>query len=409
MGRTLGAVGVGDRNHHVADHRDQMTIAVLGDRLVLDRHLAVEIQLDERLLVDLRRTADVEGAHGQLRAGLADRLRRDDADRLAVVDRGAAGQIAAVALAADAVDEFAGQRRTDLHFLDAGLLDGVDMHLFHQRTALDHDLVGRGIAHILAGGAAEDARRQRRHDRAGIDDGAHLDAELGVAIVLRDDAVLRHVDQTTGQVTRVRRLQRGIREALAGAVGRVEVFEHRQAFLEVGNDRRFDDLTRRLGHQAAHAGQLTHLRRRTARARMRHHVDRVDLRLDTLGGLLGRGDFLHHLLGDLFARLRPGVDHLVVLLAMGDQAVVVLLLEILGEGARRIDDLPLAVRHHHVVLAERDAGLERVIEAKRHDPVAEDHRLLLTAVTINLVDHAGDFALGHQLVDDVVGNLRRLR
>ncbi len=283
------------------------------------------------------------------------------------------------------------------------------MHFFHQRTTLDYDLVGRGIAHILAGGAAKDAGRQRRHDRAGIDDGAHLDAELGVAIVLRDDAVLRHVDQTTGQVTRVRRLQRGIREALAGSVGRVEVFEHRQAFLEVGNDRRFDDLTRRLGHQAAHAGQLTHLRRRTARARMRHHVDRVDLQLDTLGGLLGRGDFLHHLLGDLFARLRPGVDHLVVFLAMGDQAVVVLLLEILGEGARRIDDLPLAVRHHHVVLAERDAGLERVIEAKRHDPVAEDHRLLLTAVTINLVNHAGDFALGHQLVDDVVGNLRRLR
>ena len=127
VGRTLGAVGIGDRNHHVADHRDQVTFAVLGDRLVLDRDLAVEIRLDERLLVDLRRAADVEGTHRQLRAGLADRLRRDDADRFAVVDRRAAGEIAAVALAADAVDEFAGQRRADLHFLDAGLLDGVDM------------------------------------------------------------------------------------------------------------------------------------------------------------------------------------------------------------------------------------------------------------------------------------------
>ena len=137
---------------------------------------------------------------------------------------------------------------------------------------------------------------------AGIDDGAHLDAELGAAIVLRDDAVLRHVDQTTRQVAGVRGLQRGVREALAGAVGRVEVFEHRQAFLEVGNDRRLDDLARRLGHQAAHAGELAHLRRRTARAGMRHHVDRVDLGFAALRLLLGRGDFLHHLLGDFFGR-----------------------------------------------------------------------------------------------------------
>src|SRR5216684_3098086 len=157
MGRPLGAVGIGHRDHHVTHHGNQMAFAVLGDRLVLDRHLAVEVRLDERLLVDLRRAADVEGPHRQLGAGFADRLRGDDADRFAVVDRRAAREIAAVALAADAVDEFAGQRRADLHFLDAGLLNGLDMALFHQRAALDHDLVGRGIAQILAGGAAENA------------------------------------------------------------------------------------------------------------------------------------------------------------------------------------------------------------------------------------------------------------
>src|SRR5207245_7309067 len=119
---------------------------------------------------------------------------RDDADRFTVVDRRAAGKIAAVALAANAVDEFAGQCRTDLHFLDAGLLDGVDMRLFHQRAALDHDLVGRGIAQILARGAAEDARRQRSDNRSDIDDGATLDGAPGAAIVLRDGAVLRYAE-----------------------------------------------------------------------------------------------------------------------------------------------------------------------------------------------------------------------
>src|SRR6476646_10644728 len=56
-----------------------------------------------------------------------------------------------------------------------------------------------------------------------------------------------------------------------------------------------------------------------------------------------------------------------------------------------------------------DAGLEGVVEAERHDAVAEDHRLLLAAVPVDLVDHAGDLALGHQLVDDVERDLRALR
>ena len=64
------------------------------------------------------------------------------------------------------------------------------------------------------------------------------------------------------------------------------------------------------------------------------------------------------------------------------------------------------LRHHHVVLAERDAGLERVIEAERHDAVAEDDRLLLPAMAVDGVDHRRDFALGHELVDRVERNLR---
>ena len=60
----------------------------------------IERGLDARLLgAALHRAADVEGAHGELGARLADRLRGDDADRLADIDRRAARQIAAVALA----------------------------------------------------------------------------------------------------------------------------------------------------------------------------------------------------------------------------------------------------------------------------------------------------------------------
>jgi hypothetical protein len=52
----------------------------------------------------------VERAHRQLRAGFADRLRGDDADRFADIDRRTAREVAAVAFAADAV---VGLRRSE--------------------------------------------------------------------------------------------------------------------------------------------------------------------------------------------------------------------------------------------------------------------------------------------------------
>ena len=229
---------------------------------------------------------------------------------------------------------------------------------------------------------------ERRDHLAGIDDGPHADAPLGAAIRLADDGVLRHVDETAGQVARVRRLERRVGQALAGAVRRVEVLEHVEAFLEVRDDRALDDLARRLRHQAAHRRELLHLRRRTAGARVRHHVDRVDRLVAAVLVLLHRGDAVHHLAGEAIRALRPGVDDLVVLLALGDQAVLVLLLVVLGERAGLLDDLPLVLRDHHVVLAERDAGLERVVEPERHDAVAEDHRLLLAAMPVHGVDRS---------------------
>src|SRR5438309_1549876 len=84
-------------------------------------------------LIDLRarggRAADVEGAHGQLRAGLADRLRGDDADRLTDVHLPPASEVATVALDADSPPGLAGEDRADLHLLQARLLDLLDLGL----------------------------------------------------------------------------------------------------------------------------------------------------------------------------------------------------------------------------------------------------------------------------------------
>jgi hypothetical protein len=76
------------------------------------------------------------------------------------------------------------------------VLIAFDLRLLQQRAPLDDDLVRRGIAHVLRGGAAEDTALERRHDGAGIDDGAHLDAGGRAAVLQRDDAVLRHVHES---------------------------------------------------------------------------------------------------------------------------------------------------------------------------------------------------------------------
>src|SRR5208283_3396467 len=84
------------------------------------------LEVDAVLLGDLgRRAADMEGAHRELSARLADGLGGDDAHRLADLHGAAGGQVAAVALAADAVPGLAGQHRPDGDFLYPGLVDLV--------------------------------------------------------------------------------------------------------------------------------------------------------------------------------------------------------------------------------------------------------------------------------------------
>src|SRR5215471_8590698 len=149
MHRALGPVGIEHGDDHIAGHGDRLPVGVLHHVLVLDLDRAVEVRLDDRLLRDLRRAADMERAHGELRARLADRLRGDDAHRLAHVDRGAAGEIAPVALGAHAPGGLTGEHGADAQFLHAGGLDGLDLRLFEQRAFLDDDLVRGRVAHVL--------------------------------------------------------------------------------------------------------------------------------------------------------------------------------------------------------------------------------------------------------------------
>ena len=222
-----------------------------------------------------RDTTGVEGAHGQLGAGLADRLGGDDPDRVADVDREAGRRGDAVAGAANAGFGLALERRADR-----------DLDLLVAERLGDRFDVGQGdllvaLEQLATAFGLELFRRQAPDEvvveRAVVLAQDHLDVVFGFAVLLAHDHVLGDVDQTPRQVAGVGRAQRRVGEALSGTVGGDEVLQDREALHEVGLDRPLDDLAFRVGHQTAHPRQLADLFERSASARVGHHEDGVEL------------------------------------------------------------------------------------------------------------------------------------
>ena len=243
----------------------------------------------------------------------------------------------------------ASEPAADLDFLQAQLFDLAGDVGRDQFVLADDHLIGNRVDDVRPAHAAANRVGQTNLDFFTAVDDALGDALGRAAVLHRNDDVLRHVGKLAGQVARVGRLERRVGQTLAGTVRRAEILEHRQAFAEVGLDRRLDDLAGRLGHQAAHAAELTHLLDTAAGTGVGHQEDRIHVAARAEVGLQGA----HHLGGDLLAGVRPGVEHLVVALALGDDAALVEL--VLAEhfllGGR--DDPALGFRRNQVVGGKR--------------------------------------------------------
>ena len=162
----------------MAVHDDEVALPCLTGLQFSNLHRALVARLERRLLgANLADAADVERAHRQLRAGLADRLRGDDADRFADVDDVAAREVAAVAQDADAAAGLAGEHRADLHLVDAGrrrsrlTLSSSISSLLPTSTSPVY-----GSTTSSSADAAEDAVAELLDDLAALDERRHLDA-----------------------------------------------------------------------------------------------------------------------------------------------------------------------------------------------------------------------------------------
>ena len=397
--------GIDDARLGLAGHDGPEALLILHDADVDVLQASGELGLPPAHLDPLvGRAADVEGAHGQLGAGLADALGGDHPHRLAFGDEPPAGEVAPVAQGADAVVHIAGKHRADVHRFDAGIFDELHLVLVDLVAGFYQQRVAEGIGNVFQRNPAQHPVAQGLDDLARLDQRRHFDSVHRAAVVIPHHAVLGHVHQPPSEVAGVGRLERRIGQPLARAVGGDEVLQHTQPLAEVGRDGRLDDFSGGLGHQPAHAGQLLHLLGAAPGAGIGHDIDRVDLavRLDRVGA-----QGVQHLVGHAVREPGPNIDHLVVALAFGDEAVHVLL--------PHLDHLLLSVGQEgglvrgnlHVVNGDGEPGPGRMEEAQPLEFVQHGHGLHVAGQPVGHVDQVRQLLLFQQPVD--VAELHCLR
>lgn len=154
----------------------------------------------------------------------------------------------------------AAEHGTDLQLRDSCVHDFMRFVGIDQLVPVNDDLAGFRMPYRFERVTAFDPVVQIFDNLFAVLNHADGKAFIRTAIFLAHDNVLSHVDETAGQITGVRRPQRGIGQTFPRAVRRNEVFQDREAFAEVRFDRKFDDAAGRVGHEAPHTAQLGDLR-----------------------------------------------------------------------------------------------------------------------------------------------------
>ena len=392
----FAAFGVVHADRAVLVQDDPAAVEGLHRPEIVELERAIVLRLDDRLFESLaRRAADVERPHRQLGAGFADGLGGDDADRFAEFHELAGRQVASVALRANAAAGFAGEDRANLEALDADLLDGCRRRLIDELVRLDDLLLRHRIRDGFATDAANDTSRKIDHFFVAFVNRFHRDAVPRAAIHLVDDHVLGRVDELAGEVTGIRRLQRGIGQTLAGAVRGNEILKNAQALAEVRGDGPFDDFARGLRHQTAHTGELLHLLAIASRAGVHHQEDRVQF----LAALVVF-ESAEHDVRDFVTGVGPDVDDLVVTLAIRDDALAILLLDGLD---RLVSVLQLGLfflRNDHVGNSDGNSRLGRFRESEFLQAIERFDRAVLSGDLIATPDDVAELLLARGLVEE---------
>ena len=201
----------------------------------------------------------MEGTHGQLCTRFTDGLCSDYADCFTDRNQIAVCQVCAIALCADTALCTAHEDRTNLDALYAAVQHLLCICFCEHLVLGDYQFAGLRIPEIVHQITSLETLCQLFDQLVAVADFVYFQTIGCTAVLFPDDNILRNVNQTTGQITRVGGTQRSIGQTLTGTTGGDEVFQNVQAFTIIGTNRHFDGRTRSIGDQSAHAGQLTNL------------------------------------------------------------------------------------------------------------------------------------------------------
>ena len=342
----------------------------------------------------------MEGTERQLCTRLSDRLRSDDPDDLTLLDEDVGSEVTAVALSADALLGLTGEYRADFDLLDGRLLDALSSSFADLFASTDEDFTRRRMDHIVYGDTTEDALIERCYYFVIViflGELSSYEATERTAVFFGDDDILRDVDETTGEVPCVSRLQSGICKTLTSTVGRDEVLEHGEPFLEVGENWVLNDLPTFattllwLSHQTTDTGELTDLFLRTTSPRVHHHEDGVE-------ALVVFTQVLHQDAGELAIDVRPGVDDLVIAFVVRNEPAAIVHHDLLDSFVPIGDELSLLFGDDDVTKVEGQTALEGHVVPEVLDIIEELRRDSHTAD----LDHAADDVTQTLLTEDFV-------
>ena len=375
---------------NVKNTRDWSQVSLAAKNLLVDVANDVEHTSNGRKtlrnIVCACNTTGVNGTHGQLSTRLTNGLSCDNTNCSTNVDRTTGGKIPAVALLADAVLRLTGQKRTELNLSKAVLNKTLKILLgLNIATSRDKNLASVWIADILKGAAANQVSINRSLTRLNQRIGNCL---ISAAVLLADNDVLRNVDESTSQVTRVGGVGCGIYQALTSAVGRNEVLKRLKTLAEVCLNWKVDGFTGHIRHQASHTSKLAKLCLRTTSSRVSHHVNWVVL-----------CKACKHLRAEKIGALGPCINNLNVTLSLGKEAVLVVLVDLVNAVLCLLKQLWLVWRNDSVPNRNGQTSKSCVVETSLLDVVQNWLNISHWVTVAAIVDQNTNVGLNHLVVD----------
>ena len=167
----------------------------------------------------------MESTHGQLGTRLTDGLCGNYADCFTNANRLTVCKVSTVTFCTDTLLSLTIEDGTDLNLCDTCINDLLSGFLVDHLFAGSQNFAGLRMNNIICKVTSGQTFCQAFNNTSAVFDIVNHDTFVSTTVIATDDNILRYVNQTTSQVTRVRSTQRGICQTFTSASRGLEVLQ----------------------------------------------------------------------------------------------------------------------------------------------------------------------------------------